>query len=139
MNFKSAYKRLLIRHEIRELENGNAIYDGIDILHVSSKKTNFTCSLEHNLVASEFDHDYIKKLYDLSPFIEEITEYISGFVCRKIDKNLHCEECKLAIYGRQEIMPALSKLKSYNSYYKSPSKDRVTLGRTINIYLQRKI
>ncbi|KAK0074997.1 hypothetical protein PV325_007516, partial [Microctonus aethiopoides] len=31
--FRSAYKRLLIRHELREFENGNCLFDGIDILH----------------------------------------------------------------------------------------------------------
>jgi hypothetical protein len=41
LQFQSAYKRLLIRHEIRELENGNTLFDGIDILHISSKKQHF--------------------------------------------------------------------------------------------------
>lgn len=33
---KSAYKRLLIRHELKEFENSNCAFDNIDILYVSS-------------------------------------------------------------------------------------------------------
>jgi len=45
LQLKSAYKRLLIRNELREFENGNCLFDEIEILHVSSRPKNLICSI----------------------------------------------------------------------------------------------
>lgn len=42
LQFKRAYKRLLIRHEVKQCESGNCLFDGIDILHVNSSKDRFS-------------------------------------------------------------------------------------------------
>lgn len=41
----------------------------------------------------EHDHCYVGNVRNLSEFSENITTYISGFVCRKISKQVKCEQC----------------------------------------------
>ncbi|KYN18566.1 THAP domain-containing protein 9 [Trachymyrmex cornetzi] len=88
LNFQNAYKRLLIRHEIKELENGNCLFDNIDILHVSSKnlKCPISDSSNFNELKMDFAHDYVKTFWDLSPFVENVVLYIAGYVCNKVKK-----------------------------------------------------
>lgn len=98
IQFKSAYQRLLIRHELSEVENGNCIFDGIDILVVSSKhKENTRDPIEvENVVNScvDFDHDYITSFVALSPFSLHVVESIAGYVASKILDNISCIICK---------------------------------------------
>lgn len=49
VQFQSAYKRLLLRNELHEFENGNCSFDGIEILHVTSRPNNFTCSIRKKI------------------------------------------------------------------------------------------
>ncbi|KYN10886.1 THAP domain-containing protein 9 [Trachymyrmex cornetzi] len=86
LNFQSAYKRLLIRHEIKELEN--CLFDNIDILHISSKnlKCPISDSSNFNELKMDFAHDYVKTFWDLSPFVENVVLYIEGYVCNKVKK-----------------------------------------------------
>jgi hypothetical protein len=36
VQLKSAYRRLLVRHELKEFETGNCLFDGVKVLHCSS-------------------------------------------------------------------------------------------------------
>jgi hypothetical protein len=123
LQFQFAYKRLLIRHEIRELENGNTLFDGNDILHISSKKTAHHDPLtgEEELVVSPFDHDYMSTAWKLSPFVENVVEYISGFVVYKIRKLLTCDVCLNELQEMNNEMPVFMKLKNRGTY-QNPSK-----------------
>lgn len=79
--FQTSYKRLLIRHEHKEFENGNCLFDNVEILSVSSRKENFKCPIGNfDMLQStaEFDHDYVSTCFALSTFIEEVVSYISG-------------------------------------------------------------
>ncbi|KYN29051.1 THAP domain-containing protein 9, partial [Trachymyrmex cornetzi] len=44
------------------------------------------------LSADAFDRDYLSRLCQLSPYIDEVVKYISGFVVRKLLKNI-CHVC----------------------------------------------
>jgi len=74
LQFKSAYKRLLVRHEIKEVENGNCLFDNVEILHVLSKT--FKCpivdTISLNNINIDFAHDYVKVFWDLSPYVENV-------------------------------------------------------------------
>ncbi|KAK0071429.1 hypothetical protein PV325_012969, partial [Microctonus aethiopoides] len=80
--FRSADKRLLIRHELREFENRNCLFDGIDILRISSRKNSIKnpignySDLNFNVGA---DHDYDYSFWELSVYVENIVLYISGY------------------------------------------------------------
>lgn len=41
LQIESAYRRLLIHHELRELKNGNCLFDEIKIWHITSHLKNF--------------------------------------------------------------------------------------------------
>lgn len=83
LQFKSAYKRLLVRHEIKEVENGNCLFDNVEILHVSSK--NLKCpivdTISLNDINVDFAHDYVKTFWNLSLYVENVVLYIAGYIC----------------------------------------------------------
>lgn len=96
--FETTYKRLLIRHEISNTYASNCLADGVEILTVSSKNKylkdtvvdydNIHCN------SSSIDHDYISSFWSLTPFVENVVVYISGYIVQKMlkDKTL-CNIC----------------------------------------------
>ncbi|KAE9543700.1 hypothetical protein AGLY_002096 [Aphis glycines] len=83
IQFKSAYKRLLVKHQISGSEYGNcstintasadAIYNDINLE-------------EDNSVFKKNDHDYDYRVPALEEFVVDIVKYTSGFIVRKIKK-----------------------------------------------------
>ncbi|KAJ8974686.1 hypothetical protein NQ317_019842 [Molorchus minor] len=98
LQFKTAYKRFLVRHQISASKFANcSILDSTTILFVGAgAKSRTVDSLVDNLESDdiiEHDHDYFSFLLTLSPFIEEIVKYISGFVVRKVKNIIKCRFC----------------------------------------------
>jgi hypothetical protein len=94
LQFKSAYKRLLIRHEIKKIENGNCLFDGVEIPHVSTTRKKIT-RLEGDVLnksVSDFGHDYISTFWQLSQYVENVVNYIADYISKKkLQKNrLQC-------------------------------------------------
>lgn len=117
LQFKSSYKRLLVRHEIKEIEGGNCQFDNIEILHASSRSKKNVCPIQDPEVEIEpslFDHDYIQSWWNLSSFTEKVVEYIAGFVVFKIRKVVDCNVCKGLLIGGD--MPQLSDIKNRGPY-----------------------
>lgn len=77
---QSAYKRLPIKYEVKDFENVNCLSDAIDILHATSKKENCTDPLYDY---SEHMH-FLEGMWQLSPFVDEVMQYIDGYVVRKL-------------------------------------------------------
>jgi len=94
--FETSYKRLLVRHEIEASDKGNCLINDVQILYVSSQKKRsdglFTEVDDIELFADAFDRDYLSRLCQLSPYIDEVVKYISGFVVRKLLTNI-CHVC----------------------------------------------
>jgi len=127
LQFQTSYKRLLIRHELKEFQNGNCLFDNVEILSVSSRKENLKCLIGNfNMLQStvEFDHDYVSTCFALSTFIEEVVSYISGFVSHKLMSIIDCSICKNQLLG--ESMPLLLKLKNRGPFI-IPSKDVISI------------
>jgi hypothetical protein len=101
LQFKAAYKRLIVKHEISGSKYGNcSILDAASILHVSSgtkSKTTDTI-LEDDLSEFELklnlenDGIFFSQLA-LSQFIEDVVVYISGFVIKKVKPKILCQIC----------------------------------------------
>jgi hypothetical protein len=94
LQFKSAYKRLLVRHEIKEVENGNCLFDGVEILHVSASRKKITC-LEAEVLnksVSDFGHDYISTFLAIKPICGKCCKLYSRlYFKKKFQKNrLQC-------------------------------------------------
>ncbi|EZA62073.1 THAP domain-containing protein [Ooceraea biroi] len=123
LQFQTSYKRLLVKHELREFQNGNCLSDNIAILHVSSRKENYKYPIGNPDMLQgtiEFDHDYISTCFTLSKCVEEIVLYISGFISHKLMFIVNCAICKEQLLG--ESMSLLSKLKNRGPFI-TPSKD----------------
>lgn len=70
LQFQTAYKHLLVRHELKEFQNGSCLFDNVEILNISSRKENSKCPIGNPDMlqnTAEFDHDYIST-FALSTF-----------------------------------------------------------------------
>lgn len=126
LQFRSAYKRLLVRHELKEFDTGNCLLDNVDILHVSSgTKVNNTDSKNLSLFPEEklhFWHDYVSSFWQLNAVIENISNYIAGFVTKLCIKKIDCILCKSFLIGDSVNMPLLTRMRNKGSFL-TPSRD----------------
>jgi len=94
IQIKSAYKRLLVRHQVSGSEYGNcSTIDTAIILFVSSNQKkgadaiyNDTNLEENNSIFNENDHDYNYRVPEFEEFAVDIVKYTSGSIVRKIKK-----------------------------------------------------
>lgn len=90
IQFRSAYKRLLVRHEINGSEFGNCtLLDSSTILYVSANKRtdadaifNFNDNDESQYF-DEFDHNYEYQRPSLEDYVVDVVKYTSGFSQKK--------------------------------------------------------
>jgi hypothetical protein len=47
------------------------------------------------IVPQYHDHDYFDVCIKATPYVENVTEYIAGFVARNIVRKVNCEICKM--------------------------------------------
>lgn len=110
VQFKAAFKRLLIRAEIRDAGFGNCIpLEQINILTCSSK-TNPVAAIneltERNSFVelpeddSDLFEEFIHCMYNsLSNYSESVVTYISGFISRKLARSVKCCICANLLFG----------------------------------------
>lgn len=116
MQFKSAYKRLLMRHNIQCTGNCTPIdnttilnvYDGgaseggpADTLHIKDAE-------RLNIIdnsPSHHDHDYVDvpNISHLSEYKEAAIGYIAGYVVKMARKKTHCASCQEALTENDEM------------------------------------
>jgi DNA transposase THAP9 len=85
--FKSAYKKLLVYNEISGSQYGNciAILDPTQISIVNVGPDSIICNDSvQDVNITDQDHDYFKVIHRLTPSLDNVTCYISGFVVKKI-------------------------------------------------------
>ena len=112
--FKAAYKRLLVHHEIHNVGTGNCLaLDCTLILNTSGQTIGRqivldATSLRSNpdlplpaLEASDENNDEsaftVHDPVQLSAFVEDVVIYLAGFVCLKLRKSSKCFQCALAL------------------------------------------
>jgi hypothetical protein len=157
--FKSSYKRLVVKNEIKCSENANAIdIADIKIFHVASSKKlseeqNFLSMLGvTNLidVSELFKHDFMNSgdMLDSHIFNEHnyssgwateelleasVIEYIAGWVVKRISPLIKCEECIIALHGDEGDKNSYALIDSRSrGGLKVPSKDVVKICKMTN-------
>jgi hypothetical protein len=111
---QTAYRQLLLRHEIKELDNGNCSFDGVQILHTSSKSVDNSSEVNTDVEINpeEIDEDIIlSTFYELTHYVEGVVDYIAGFVAKKLKTKFECHICIQNLEGSDEEMPLLKKIK----------------------------
>lgn len=90
--FEHAYKRLLVNNQITASCFGNCgILDATTILPLEFNTTdNITEGSSKELT----DHDYIESSVSLSSYVEDVVEYIAGFIVKKVKQRIDCSFCK---------------------------------------------
>lgn len=112
--FKAAYKRILVHNEVVGSEFGNcSILDNTKMLAVSScveeKETDDIWKPEVHL----WDHDYVESCINISKYVEDTSQYIAGFVIKKILKCINCSTCQASLINNfNENMNTLITIKN---------------------------
>jgi hypothetical protein len=105
--FEGAYKRLLLKTEISTSVSANCVQiDNTSILTISSR-----CRKEQHvddlldLIDDNEEHvtenEDVLNFPNWSPYLIDITKYISGFVARKIAKSVKCSICADAVFASE--------------------------------------
>ena len=111
VQFRCAYKQLLLHNQIRGNRGNCLIQDDTSILNFDlkhPKKSIKSCDSENILstakkfgfLESEDEHDYSLLAYfpALSEYQSAVLEYIAGFCVIMAQKELKCDECFTALY-----------------------------------------
>jgi len=106
--FQAAYKRILVHNQLTGSNFGNcSILDGTQILPLSimssSRKSNGNIDLSFDWVPDRtlIDHDYFKNIIEINTYIENVSQYIGGFVARKVIQIISYYNCKIIISKNQ--------------------------------------
>lgn len=97
IQFCSAYKRLMVKHQVDGSMYGHCSpHDSASILFVSSNQRQDADAIcdyedideEKNVLFNEFEHDYDEttRMPELDEFVIDIVKYTGGFIIRKKKK-----------------------------------------------------
>jgi DNA transposase THAP9 len=139
--FKAAFKKLLVRNQVKATDHGNCVemMRDVGILHCSgwvkqnTNKTHLDTDSSTN-DDGNFDNDLELLLSEVSPkllseYVDEVVPYIAGFVSKTLSKTVQCRECATALFAtKTEKLYPLIQRKS-NGGLVNPSKDVVTICR----------
>lgn len=126
--FQACYKRLLMRHNIKNGNGNCSIMDNTTILNIQyTTQSSISLAKKYDLVTRpplESDHDYVDtpNYEEISQYKEAAVSYISGFVVRMMKKRIHCKPCISALTAEDETPHAFVELKNHGGLVKaSPS------------------
>ena len=135
LQFKAAYKRLLMRSSIQGGKGNCQKREPTEILTVVTDtcKVNeeiFTindalirkCDLVDRPVPVENDHDCCEypNMVDLSEFKKEAVSDIAGYVAKMADKKTHCDVCSKLLGSKDAASSGLIELKDRGGLFKPP-------------------
>lgn len=114
LQFKSAFKRILMRNQLASSLNANCSVNREQVIHFSKIIT------ENSNVAEVFDEDEpigeddIDEMNTsiLSEYASDIVTYVAGFVERYLVKRIKCEQCLKGIIALETCDNNLIKVKS---------------------------
>ncbi len=137
MQFRSAYKQLLMRHNITG-GRGNCVHqDDTEMLSNVEDESNSkssTIEIEDVTIARRYDlalrdepaatdHDYcdVPNVLELSEFKTSAISYIAGYLVRMVERKIHCLKCLAALTTTKEKIPDLFVVWKSNGGLKLPS------------------
>ena len=137
MQFRSAYKQLLMRHNITGGQGNCVPQDDTEMLSNVENQSNGKSSavaIEDVMIARKYDlalrdepaatdHDYcdIGNSMELSEFKTSAISYIAGYVVRMVERKVHCMKCLAALTTTKEKIPDLFVVFKSNGGLKLPS------------------
>ncbi|KAF0751335.1 Uncharacterized protein FWK35_00022449, partial [Aphis craccivora] len=118
--FKAAYKRILVHNDIVGSQFGNCtLLDNTKNLTVDSsvKEKELVFKLNETWVKNShiLDHDYFDSYINITKFIEDTSEYIAGFVVKKILKQITCSTCQASLTVSSNNCNSLISIKNRGS------------------------
>ncbi|KAF0701563.1 Uncharacterized protein FWK35_00038328 [Aphis craccivora] len=126
--FKTSYKKLLVHHHVSGSQYGNCLPESMfttkqNIIPDSIIQDTDTDSIDSEQdFGFQNDHDYFHTHFNVSAFVENITEYISGFIAKKALKQINCDVCKGYLVDNK-TNNILINIKDRNNALTKPSKD----------------
>ena len=134
--FTTAYKQLLMRHNIEGGRGNCSPQDDTEILSIVQDQCEINCeptgisevalAKRYDLALREpvtVDHDYcnVSNVIELSDFKEAAISYIAGYVVKMVEKKIHCIQCIAALTTTKEAIPDLFVTWKTNGGLKLPS------------------
>lgn len=112
MQFRAAYKKILVQAQIKDSGQGNCIsLQDIPILNCSSVSKNPVQAINETKASLYQDIELDLETYtiekhgthlELSSFAKEVIIYIAGFVSHKLSSQIKCDVCNQALFGIKE-------------------------------------
>ncbi|CAI6377379.1 unnamed protein product [Macrosiphum euphorbiae] len=128
--FFTAYKKLLVHNQATASQYGNclAMLDPTELSVVNVGPDSITSQINETdeAIVVEHDHSYFQSLKRLSPLVENISEYIGGFVVKKTLKKINCAICQQSLY-KTFTNNILINLKDRNDALIKPFRDVVDI------------
>ena len=137
MQFRSAYKQLLMRHNITGGRGNCVPQDDTEMLSNVEDESNSkssTIEIEDVTIARRYDlalrpepaatdHDYcdVPNVMELSEFKTSAISYIAGYVVRMVERKIHCLKCLAALTTTKEKIPDLFVVWKSNGGLRLPS------------------
>lgn len=113
LQFRSAYRQLLVRNEVKCKSTGNCSSESLtpllswtkgtcneitfDPVIFSKSRVNDT-DIAIDLNVDMTDHDYVPSPSSLTEYSENVVVYIAGYVVKKL-KHVMCSECVPSLFG----------------------------------------
>ncbi|KAJ8380408.1 hypothetical protein SKAU_G00011860 [Synaphobranchus kaupii] len=137
--FRAAYKRLLVRHQVKTGTGNCLLRDNTDILDSTPAAVNIARRMDVELVEMLLPgDDTIPDLPDvdhLSEYKDAAINYIAGFVVKKLREKVTCMPCSQALTSMEGTHSFLA-LKDRGGLQK-PSKDMVAVCQATERCFQR--
>lgn len=95
LQFKTAFKRILMRNQLSSSINANCCFDKEQVIHFSnliSQTTDVTAFLNKDSPIGEDEIDEVNTVL-LTEYAADIVTYIAGYVERHLIKRIRCEHC----------------------------------------------
>lgn len=112
LQFRYAYRSLLVHADVRPVTTGNVASDFEGIATVAHQRVHRSNDDEADespdmyIATAATDHDYSSLGYGLTNFSTEVVTYIGGFIVRAVSKNINCSSC-LEMLVRDDIASVL--------------------------------
>ena len=137
IQFRAAYKQLLMRHNITGGRGNCVPQDDTEMLNSVEEQSNsksLTIEIDDVTIARRYDlalrdeptathHDYcdVPNVMELSVFKTSAISYIAGYVVRMVERKIHCLKCLAALTTTKEKVPDLFVVWKSNGGLKLPS------------------